>query len=138
MTLVNTGKELHQVTLIRLTEGKTVADLMTALQAPGMPPAWAVAWGGPNAAAPGGQASATLVLEPGPYAVICFIPSPDGVPHMAKGMVIGMDVQPASAPAAALPPGDVQLTLSDYSFSLSGLPAAGPRTVSVANQGKAR
>ena len=55
MTLVNTGKELHQVTLIRITEGKTVADLMTALQAPGMPPAWAVAWGGPNAAAPAGR-----------------------------------------------------------------------------------
>lgn len=136
MTLVNTGKELHQVTLIRLTDGKTVADLMTALQAPGAPPAWAVASGGPNAAAPGGQATATLNLEPGPYAIICFIPSPDGVPHVAKGMVIGMDVQPAGAPSAALPSGDVQLTMNDYSFSLSGLPAAGPHTVSVSNQGK--
>ena len=136
MTLVNTGKELHQVTLIRITEGKSFADLMTALQAPGMPPAWAVAWGGPNAAAPGGQSTATLALEPGPYALVCFIPSPDGVPHMVKGMVIGLEVQPANAPSAALPSGDLQLGLNDYSFNLSGLPTAGPHTVSVTNQGK--
>ena len=136
ITLVNTGKELHQVTLFRLTDGKSVADLMTALQAPGMPPAWAVPWGGPNSAAPGAQASATVNLDPGAYAVICFIPSPDGVPHMVKGMVIGLDVQPANSPSAALPPGDVQLALSDYSFSLSALPSAGLRTVSVTNQGK--
>lgn len=136
MTLVNTGKELHQVTLIRITEGKTLADLMTALQAPGMPPAWAVAWGGPNAATPGGQATATLTLEPGPYALVCFIPSPDGTPHMAKGMVIGLDVQPAGAPAAALPPGEIQLALNDYAFNLSSVPTAGTRTFSVTNQGK--
>ena len=135
MTLVNTGKELHQVTLIRITEGKTVADLTAALQAPGMPPSWAVAWGGPNAAAPGGQSVATLVLEPGRYALVCFIPSPDGVPHMAKGMIIGVEVQPANTPAAALTAGDIQLDLSDYKFTLSQLPTAGQRTFTVSNQG---
>lgn len=136
VTLVNTGKELHHVTLVRLEEGKTVDDLMTAMQAPGMPPAWAVASGGPNAAAPGGQATAILTLEPGRYALVCMIPSPDGVPHVAKGMVIGMEVEQASAAPAPLPPGDVQLALNDYSFSLTGQPRVGSRTISVANQGK--
>jgi len=136
MTLVNTGKEHHHVTLVQLKDGKTLDDLMAALQAPGMPPEWAVASGGPNAAAPGGEATAMLTLEPGPYALICLIPSPDGVPHVAKGMVIGMEVQPAGAPAATLPSGDVQLAMDDYSFSLTGLPSAGSHTISVTNRGK--
>lgn len=134
MTLVNTGTEVHHVQLIRITDGKTLADLTAALQAQGPPPAWAVPAGGPNAAPPGGQSSAMLVLEPGPYALICFVPSPDGVPHMAKGMVIGVEVQPSSGPPAALPPGDIQLGLVDYGFSLSQPPTAGTHTFAVTNQ----
>ena len=52
MTLVNTGTEIHHVQLIRITEGKTFADLAAALQVQGPPPAWAVDAGGPNAAGP--------------------------------------------------------------------------------------
>ena len=135
-TLVNQGTEVHHATLVRLEDGKTVGDYMTALQSAGPPPAWGVPVGGPNAAPPGGEANTTLVLEPGSYAVVCFIPSPDGVPHMAKGMVLGLEVQPATGPVAALPAGDIQLTLLDYSFAFSQPPTAGTHTFTVTNQGK--
>jgi len=135
-TLVNQGQEVHHITLLHLTDGKTMDDFMAAMQAPGPLPAWAVAMGGPNAALPGGEANATLVLEPGHYVVACFIPSPDGVLHAAKGMMMGMEVQPASGPVAALPAGDLTVTLLDYSFTFSQPPAAGTTTFTVSNAGK--
>jgi len=136
MTLVNQGAEVHHASLIQIKDGKTMDDLMAALQAGGPLPAWAVAVGGPNAAPPGGEANATLVLDAGNYAVACFIPSPDGVPHIAKGMVTEMVVQPATAPVAALPAGDIQLTLLEYSFAFSATPTAGTHTFTVTNEGK--
>jgi len=136
ITLVNQGSEVHHASLIRLDDGKTMTDLMAALQAAGPLPSWAVAVGGPNAAPPAGEANATLVLEPGSYAVACFIPSPDGVPHIAKGMITGMEVQPATGPVAALPAGDIQVTLLEYSFAFSQPPTAGAHTFTVTNQGK--
>ncbi len=135
VTLVNQGAEIHHVTLVRLTDGKTVEDLMTALQSEGPPPAWSIAMGGPNAAPPGGEANATLVLDPGTYALVCFIPSPDGVPHMAKGMVMGLEVQPGTGEVAALPPGDIEMVLAEYSIALSQTPTAGTHTVRVVNRG---
>jgi hypothetical protein len=134
ITLVNAGKELHQIQLVRLTEGKTAADLGLALNADGPLPAWVVLAGGPNGALPGSQANATLILEPGQYAMYCRIPSPDGVPHRVKGMILGMDVLPATGAPAALPTGDIQMGLFDYGFSMSQPPAAGVHTVVVTNQ----
>jgi len=134
--LVNQGAEVHHATLIHLEDGKTVGDYLAALQGGGPPPSWGVPLGGPNAAPPGGEANATLNLEPGAYAVVCFIPSPDGVLHMAKGMVLGMEVQPATGPVAALPAADIQLTMMEYSFAFSQPPTAGSHTFTVTNAGK--
>ncbi len=136
LALVNQGSEIHHASLVHLKDGKTMNDFMAALQAGGPLPAWAVAVGGPNAAPPAGEANATLMLEPGSYVVACFIPSPDGVPHIAKGMITGMEVQPATGPVGALPAGDIQLTLLDYSFAFSQPPTAGTHTFTVTNEGK--
>jgi hypothetical protein len=38
----------------------------------------------------------TLNLEAGTYVLACFIPSPDGVPHLAKGMLMPIQVSPVS------------------------------------------
>ena len=76
--LMNEGKEVHQAQILKLTDGKTYADFAAALKAMkpnAPPPSWVVFAGGPNAAAPGGTAAATSTLEPGNYALICFIPS---------------------------------------------------------------
>lgn len=131
--LVNDGKELHHLAIMKLANGKTLKDLAAALKQPGPPPAWTTDVGGPNPAMPGGTAEATLTLEPGEYAILCFIPSPGNpMPHMAKGMVGSFTVMPDAAPAVA-PAGDVTLRLDDYKFSLSKPLTGGKHVVSVVN-----
>ena len=108
--LVNDGPGLHHAVLVRLDSGKTVADLEAALKAmkgPGAPPRWIVVVGGPNAPDPGSESNATLSIEAGNYAFLCFVDVPDGVPHFAKGMVHGFTVKPAAGPVAAAPIADV-------------------------------
>ena len=133
--LVNRGPELHHVQLMRLDDGKTMADLLAAFKAGGPPPRWAVDVGGPNTPVPGAEAHATLDLAPGRYAIGCFIPSADKTPHIAKGMVRELVVTGARRaprpPSAAAP---ATITLDDYSFTLSRPLVAGRQTVRVRNR----
>ena len=120
LQIQNNGKEVHQAQLVRLEGGKTGQDLMAALKKHGPPPAWMKFVGGPNAIAPGHEVSATSVLEPGQYAWLCFIPSPDGVMHAAKGMVRPFEVTAApSGAATSLPETDVTIKLVDFDFQSS-------------------
>ena len=45
-----------------------------------------------NDAAPGKSTTATVKLDPGLYAVTCFIPGADGKPHAAHGMIDELQV----------------------------------------------
>ncbi|MDQ2891274.1 MAG: hypothetical protein M3R65_12090, partial [Gemmatimonadota bacterium] len=93
--LVNDGHVLHHMEIIRLDSGRTIADLQAELAKPAPPPTWAAFQGGPNASDPGRTANATLDLQPGSYAMICFVDVPGGVPHFAKGMIKGFTVSAA-------------------------------------------
>jgi hypothetical protein len=136
LQLKNEGKEVHQAQLIRLEGGKTGQDLMAAMKQHGPPPDWMKFVGGPNAAAPGHEVSATSVLEPGHYAWVCFIPSPDGVMHAAKGMVRAFEVTAAPAGATtALPATDITVTLVDYDFQFSKPLTAGKHQLMIENAG---
>jgi hypothetical protein len=65
--LLNRGHEPHQIQLLKLTEGKTPADLAAALQGtPFQIPRWAKHMGGPNAIGAGGESRASLYLAPAP------------------------------------------------------------------------
>ena len=131
--LVNQGQEMHHVQLVRLDAGHTVAELMELAQREGEPiPAWATFVGGPNVHAPGAHSETTMVLEAGEYALVCFIPSADGVPHFAKGMVKPLTVVPATngAQAAAA---DVRMTLRDYAFDIAPEIGAGRHTIRIEN-----
>src|SRR5215203_1078821 len=101
ITLVNRGKEMHHVWLIRLDAGKTLKDLFAAMEKSeaGLP-SWARDVGGPNTPGPGGEAKAILRLAAGRYAMICVIPSPDGKPHVMKGMAKEVTVTPAPSNGA--------------------------------------
>ncbi len=134
--LVNHGKELHQAQLIRLEQGKSLADVAQVLKSGGPIPSWIKFMGGPNGIAPGQEAQATAVLSPGNYAYICLIPSPDGVVHAAKGMARPFTVTEASSTTASqLPPADVTLKLLDYDFQASQPLKAGRQTIMVENVG---
>jgi hypothetical protein len=131
---LNKGPSLHHMAILKLTGGKTIDDLRTALANPGPPPAWVNEMGGPNAAAPGVEANATVMLEPGNYALICFVDI-GGPPHFAKGMVRPLRVVPPKT-GAAKPKADVTASLVDYAFNLSSPIRAGTRTIRVVNVAK--
>lgn len=132
--LQNRGSNLHHMAIVKLDEGKTLQDLFAAMQGGGAPPAWAHDMGGPNAPDPGSDANATLFLEPGSYALLCFVDIPDHVPHVMKGMAKPLRVTPAVVPAAARAiTGDVTMTLSDYTFTVSKPITRGVHTIRVEN-----
>ena len=134
--LVNRGPAIHHAQIMRLEDGKTLEDLLAAFQSHGPPPAWLKAVGGPNAPDPGAEAIGTVVLEPGNYAIVCFVDMPDHIPHFVKGMVRAFRVTPALVQASATEPrADATMTLSDYDFQLSAPLTAGRRTIRVENAG---
>lgn len=133
--LVNHGPSPHHVQLLRLEEGKTMADFLAALKAGGPPPRWALPAGGPNPPNPGGASAVTLDLAAGNYLIVCFIPAADGTPHMMKGMMRPLTVTPAKGPAAAEPATDGTMKLQDYSFQLDHPLTAGRHTLRVENDG---
>src|SRR5439155_1586797 len=111
LRLVNQGKELHHASLVRLGNGKTIADFQAGLQAheivitaltPGKTLQDFIAWeqggekgplptgvwlGGVTALEAGGHAQFTATLAPGNYLILCFWPdAKDGKPHLMHGM----------------------------------------------------
>ncbi|MDP6550089.1 MAG: hypothetical protein QF659_08460 [Dehalococcoidia bacterium] len=111
ITLANEGKELHHQQLIKLPEGTSSEDLLAAFAAgPGAPPPPGIEFaGGVSALAPGGSGTVIMNLEPGSYAMVCLIPTGEGVPHFALGMATPLTVTVATSPLAAEP--DSALTI---------------------------
>jgi hypothetical protein len=131
---LNKGPALHHMAVLKLTGGKTIDDLRGAIAKPGPAPSWVEEMGGPNAPVPGVEANATMNLEPGNYALICFVDI-DGPPHFTKGMVRALKVEPATAATARTVKADTRLDLFDYNFRLSTPISAGTRTIEVHNAG---
>lgn len=131
--LVNRGQQIHHVQILKFEQGKTLGDFMNALKQRGPFPAWVVEVGGPNAPAPGGESNATVTLDPGNYALVCFVDVPDHVPHVMKGMSHPFTVTPSTTATTAEPTADVTMTLSDYTFTLSTPLTAGTHTIRVEN-----
>src|SRR5687768_11399493 len=130
--MVDNGKVLHHAQLIKLEEGKTFDDLMAGMKTmkPGTPPpGWLIPAGGPNAVAPGSTSALTMVMEPGNYAILCFIPDAKGVPHVAHGMAKALTVTPNPSANTAEPTADITVTMSDYKWDFSSPLTAGKHTL---------
>lgn len=133
----NAGKEVHHLWVVKLDKGKTPADFLQAMNSWGSAlkmPDWATDVGGPNNVGAGQTASATMTLEAGTYMLVCWVPSPDGRPHVMKGMVKPLTITAKGASSPDEPTPDVTMTLDDYSFRLSGPLKAGTRTIRFENQ----
>lgn len=141
LTIDNQGKELHQIALLRLKDGKSFDDFLayakTAKETDPLP-SWAVPSGGPAVAAPGQKASAFVPLEEGTYAMICNIPDAKGVPHTQSGMIKPLTVTAGDDAAAsvAAPAADEPVKLVDFAFEVPQGIAAGHHVFNVSNDGK--
>jgi hypothetical protein len=135
--MLNRGGEWHQAVVMGAS-AKTWDEVRTAMMAPGPIAPWLSFPAGPGVAVGGDSSNATARLEPGNYFIVCFLPSPDGVTHVMKGMVRRLVVAPAPLTASAPPAephADVVVTLSDYAFALSTPLTAGTHTIRVENAG---
>lgn len=132
----NAGKEPHQVVLLRIDSGKTMADVATLMKDPNAKvPGWLSFPAGANSVVPGDSSNATATLTAGHYILVCFLASADGTPHAGKGMVRPLEVKPSSGPAAAEPTADITITEKDYTWDLSTPITAGTHTFRVENAG---
>jgi hypothetical protein len=132
--LVNQGPSLHHIQLMKLEEGKTLEDFLGALKGEQFPK-WAKDAGGPAPPEVGSTTTVIQQLEPGTYALICFIPAVDGMPHVMKGMSRQLKVVASDRSSAPEPKADLTVTLVDYDFQLSQPIPSGKHTIRVENSG---
>jgi uncharacterized cupredoxin-like copper-binding protein len=87
LVIENRGAFAHEAVVARL-DGITVDDVI-AYETQPFPRAEAPPYklaDGITPIDPGGKARVDLDLEPGDYAWVCFLPGPEGEPHLAIGM----------------------------------------------------
>ena len=84
--LRNEGKEQHELVIFKLKTGRPAEKVLKLPQSEARKLVEEV---GGTFARPGSTAGNPIRAEltPGVYALVCFIPAPDGTPHFAKGMV---------------------------------------------------
>lgn len=130
----NEGAEDHHAQFVRLNGGVTPEQLLAALQQDESAILqMATLASGPSVTGPGITSETILDLTEGSYLMLCVIPSEDGVPHVAKGMLKPFQVTGGAQPTQPLRP-DGEITLTDFSIRMPTL-KAGEQTLSVTNNG---
>ena len=136
LRLMNHGQAPHHAQLLRMNDGVSFEDFAADLQVEGEAALRLVTLtGGPGALSNLKTTEVTLDLAPGAYALACFIPSPDGTPHLAKGMLKPVTVTGAGAQAATAPETAGTMTLRDFGFDIPDTLPAGPVSYRVFNAG---
>jgi uncharacterized cupredoxin-like copper-binding protein len=136
--LKNLGKEDHEAQFVRLNDGVTVEQFLTAMQQAGQgePPPIFTYEGGPAEIIPNKTAEVVLNFQPGQYMLLCFVSGPDGQPHAAKGMLLPVTVSAATGSASTLPAGKGAIALGGANgFDLPAALPAGKSQYRVTNQG---
>ena len=127
----NTGEELHEYALGRLDEGKTLDNVKAVLESgQGDPPEWFVDVGGVPLLSPGEELGLTRELDAGTYVFLCFIPTPQGVPHVELGMLKSFELTGDSG--ATLPDPDAVIVANDAGYEIPDI-SAGERTIELRN-----
>lgn len=134
-TLRNAGMEDHHAQLLGLNESVTIEQFGQAVAGnPDAALALVSTEGGPGAVEPGKTGNEVFLdLKAGNYLLVCLIPSPDGIPHLAKGMVQPVTVAPPPT-SAQLPPSSATVDMFDFGFTIPQL-RAGQQTLKITNSG---
>jgi hypothetical protein len=136
ITLQNNGAVEHQAQFARVNQGSTADEVLGALksgkqdQALGM----LTLTGGPNTTAPGQSSSVIDKLDPGDYLVLCFVTTPQGVPHLALGMIKQVTVTQSNNQAPE-PQADADVSLKDFTITVPSNVTAGSHLWKVTNDG---
>ena len=139
--LVNRGDQPHAATLVRLDAGKTLPEYIQAYgeanRARAARPDWASFHGGPSALMPQGEGNATLHLQPGNYAWVCFVPGPSGTAHLLEhNQAHAFVVRPGSGDTTtSAPVPTASLRMLDFSLELDAPLKAGRHVIRVENAG---
>ena len=138
ITLENEGQEPHHVQLARLNDDVTMEQFQAMLQqGPEAALPLVTLDGGPGVLPSGKSQQVTVELTPGHYVLLCFVPSPDGVPHLAKGMITPLEVVAgAEERQVSEPKADGTVRMLDFSFVLPSEIKAGPQVWEVTNEGQ--
>ena len=148
LNFVNSGEEMHHAQMLRLNNGVTFEQFQSTFQEvmQAVPIEGDAAFlrieeiaafaGGPPTTAPGRANEVVQDLEPGNYVVLCFVADPEGIPHVAKGMMAQFIV--TAAPAEQPPPPRAQTTVEFGDFAFVNVPdfAGGKTTLEVINRGE--
>lgn len=135
LELTNTGKEPHNLAIIRIDGIHSATDVMKVISAEGGPiPSWMHAAGGVNIVGPGGVGRGTVNLGPGKYLFLCTETNEKThVAHATAGMNVPVTV--TGARASSLPAATATITAKEYGFETQGL-KAGKNVVQFVNAGK--
>lgn len=135
ITVDNQGELPHDFLLFKIEEGKTMEDVMTALEAEG-PPEWAEFYGG-TAVGPGESKWFASNLTEGMYVYLSFGEDEAGLPDAAQGMIGSLEVMAATGPAVDDPgiEADASIQLVDYQFVVQGEITTGDQVLRIENIG---
>ena len=127
----NVGEEFHEYALGRLDEGKTLDDVKAVLADGGEDaPEWFTDVGGVPVLSPGEELGLTRELDPGTYVFLCFLPSPQGEPHVSLGMLKAFDLDGNSD--RDLPEPGAVITADSSGYDVPAL-EAGKQTIELRN-----
>jgi hypothetical protein len=128
---VNKGDLPHEVAFGAIEGNRTMEDIEKALRSR-RPPDWFEDIAGIPVVSPGVTTSMTRELEEGQYIFLCFLPTPEGKPHVAEGMVRVFSVEGVSD--AEPPEPDLTITANDDGFDVPEI-TAGTHTIQLVNDG---
>lgn len=127
----NTGALPHEVAFGSVQGDRTMDDVLKALESRDPPP-WLEDLAGIPVLSSGVTAAMTRDLDEGNYVFLCFLPTPEGRPHAAEGMVKFFSVSGESD--AEPPPADFTITVTDDGFDVPEI-TAGTHTIELVNGG---
>ena len=93
ITLTNDGKEKHELAMVGIKEGAPPIEELAKLPEDEAQKHFATQPFGIPPVEPGETGSVTEDLKPGLYAMVCFVETKDGKPHVALGMVNQVTVE---------------------------------------------
>jgi uncharacterized cupredoxin-like copper-binding protein len=123
--------------ILRLHDGVSVDQYLSAAQRDeGAAGSLIDNSGGVNIVDPGTSGTGYADLQPGKYALVCYIPSGDHVGHLHKGMVAELTVpERAASEQPAAPTSIADIVMQDFNFTLPSQGLGAPGTYRFVNNG---